>query len=217
MDATTRGASACAGCQTPLTYSGKGRPRLYCETCRPVATERDKRKANRLNKIAARQRAERKKLDKSASATGEFYFHGICLWCGKPEPFVATGENIGCSDACSRKLERQAWTHQRIVGYRSAEVYDYVPRGRVYRRDRGICQLCGVAVPPPDAVHHDNPNAGQLDHIKQVADGGDNTLDNVRLAHAACNNAIQSSYRSSRSRRRVAWHAKQKHDSDVVL
>lgn len=205
MEATTSGTSSCLNCGEHLPYSGKGRPRLYCRTCRPVKNERDIRRARRMNKIAARQRVEARKLAKSASATGEFYAHSICLWCGDPHSFIASGENIGCSEACSKKLARAAWMHQRILGYRAASRYDQVHRGRIYHRDHGVCQLCGVAVPPPNAVPVECGNAAQLDHIVPVADGGDHTLENLRLAHNACNNAAQAGYRTSRARRRAGW------------
>ena len=49
---------------------------------------------------------------------------------------------------------------------------------RIYKRDKGICQLCKEPVTPKHA---------SMDHKKPVVDGGGHTWDNVQLAHVRCN------------------------------
>lgn len=54
-------------------------------------------------------------------------------------------------------------------------------------RDGGFCRLCGL---PIDIRKHGNrPDAVSIDHILPVSRGGTNTLDNLQLAHLACNHA----------------------------
>lgn len=44
-----------------------------------------------------------------------------------------------------------------------------------------------------------NPERATLDHVHELADGGANALENLRLAHACCN--------ESRDRNRRDWKA----------
>jgi len=45
----------------------------------------------------------------------------------------------------------------------------------IFRRDRGICQLCG------------QPGADEIDHIKPWAEGGSDEPSNLRAVHHGCN------------------------------
>lgn len=49
---------------------------------------------------------------------------------------------------------------------------------RIYRRDNGICQLCGEPCSVPDASR---------EHVVRLADGGSSDDSNVVLAHKKCN------------------------------
>ncbi len=51
-------------------------------------------------------------------------------------------------------------------------------RVAVWTRDQGICGICGQAVTVADF---------ELDHILPQCDGGDNAIDNLRVAHRICN------------------------------
>lgn len=50
-------------------------------------------------------------------------------------------------------------------------------RETVRARDHGVCQLCGEAV----------AGRGTIDHIVPKSRGGTDDLENLQLAHAACN------------------------------
>lgn len=58
----------------------------------------------------------------------------------------------------------------------------------LYKRDDGICQICGKPTNPEDIK---NGHIGRLyptiDHIYPVSKGGNHTWDNVQLAHMYCN------------------------------
>lgn len=59
-------------------------------------------------------------------------------------------------------------------------------REEVFRRDKGICQICGF----PVYDYNDAPSRlkPQYDHITPLTSGGDNIISNVQLTHAFCNN-----------------------------
>lgn len=60
----------------------------------------------------------------------------------------------------------------------------------VYKRDGGICRICGlpVVIEKKDGwkTHKDYPS---IDHIIPLSKGGTHTWDNVQLAHISCNSA----------------------------
>lgn len=62
-----------------------------------------------------------------------------------------------------------------------------VLRDEVWRRDQGCCVLCGVAVRRFKNHRYDAENTlGHIDHITPVSQGGQNTIDNLRLLCKGC-------------------------------
>ena len=55
-------------------------------------------------------------------------------------------------------------------------------RKLIYKRDRGICQICGSSIPFSEMT---------LDHIHPLAKGGDSQPDNLQCACQACNSLKQ--------------------------
>jgi 5-methylcytosine-specific restriction endonuclease McrA len=58
-------------------------------------------------------------------------------------------------------------------------------RIEIFERDRWICQLCGD--PVIQTLVHPDPGCASIDHILPISLGGDDTPDNVQLAHLSCN------------------------------
>lgn len=64
---------------------------------------------------------------------------------------------------------------------------------RLFRRDNGICHICGKSCDYEDYTRSDKGAfiAGKLypsiDHVKPLSHGGTHTWDNIRLAHMVCN------------------------------
>ena len=52
-------------------------------------------------------------------------------------------------------------------------------------RDGWRCHLCTRRVDP--ALKHPHPKSGTRDHLIPIADGGEHTWSNVKLAHRDCN------------------------------
>jgi hypothetical protein len=55
----------------------------------------------------------------------------------------------------------------------------------VYERDAWTCQICYLRILPD--VHPSDDLYPNLDHIVAVADGGDDSIDNLRATHRWCN------------------------------
>lgn len=66
---------------------------------------------------------------------------------------------------------------------------------KLYKRDNGICQICGEKCDYND-YRKDEKNsfiAGinypSIDHIIPISKGGQHTWDNIQLAHIGCNSS----------------------------
>lgn len=72
-------------------------------------------------------------------------------------------------------------------------------KARVFREE-SHCWVCGAFV--DQTLHHNDPMARTLDHVRQLVDGGD-LLDrtNARLAHRRCNTIRSNKLRSQRPQR----------------
>ena len=58
----------------------------------------------------------------------------------------------------------------------------------LYKKNYGVCQICGLPVHPEKGV--DNNWDGTIDHIVPLSLGGDHMLSNCQLAHRICNSII---------------------------
>lgn len=74
-----------------------------------------------------------------------------------------------------QREEDREWDRQRRLKIRSGEQID---RNAVFRRDNGLCQVCGRRV-SVDNFH--------LDHRRPLAQGGEHVLSNLQIAHPSCN------------------------------
>lgn len=70
-----------------------------------------------------------------------------------------------------------AWSHRRRAK-RAAATVGEVDYKRIWKRDKGICYLCGCPVDKND-VHYD--------HVTPLSRGGTHSEDNLRVTHARCN------------------------------
>jgi len=57
----------------------------------------------------------------------------------------------------------------------------------LYRRDNGICQLCGYPVESPGTRGIPLSARASIDHTIPLSKGGPHEWENVRLAHVGCN------------------------------
>lgn len=109
-----------------------------------------------------------------------------CPVCGNEFKTLIKNQKY-CSKKCSTRAE-QARKSKRIP--KNQFVDRDITLERLYRRDKGICYLCGKSCSWNDIdkenhlVGHDYPT---IDHIYPVARGGTHSWENVRLACWSCN------------------------------
>lgn len=98
-----------------------------------------------------------------------------------------------CADKYERRLEHQTDRHKASLRktkqrrekqlreqYKGPVLYE-----ALYRRDRGICQICGMAVHPDKFC--DDSWGGTIDHIVPLSVGGKHSMSNCQLSHRICN------------------------------
>ena len=93
-----------------------------------------------------------------------------------------------CSKECADTFNARAYKARRSEQMRTAYKAP-VSFKRIYNRDQGICQICGMPVPydkSPDKLW-----AATIDHIVPLSKGGTHEPDNCQLAHRLCNSIKQ--------------------------
>lgn len=122
----------------------------------------------------------------------------ICKECGS-EFTTECGDmhSVFCCQSCADKYKHRAdHSTERHKEYmrgakkrREKQISDAfiedVDFDFIYRRDGGICQICGLPVHPCKSV--DNNWDGTIDHIVPLSIGGEHSTANCQLAHRICN------------------------------
>lgn len=91
-----------------------------------------------------------------------------------------------CQTACTKHFE-----YKKRFKKRESYRYDF-PLETLYKRDKGICYLCGMPVDLMDYRINDGtflagPNYPSRDHVKPQSKGGEHSWDNIKLTHFRCN------------------------------
>lgn len=149
-----------------------------CDEC--YRREREQRKEEKQQQKEKRQKEERKfrkyKIAfKKQPQQAEMKF---CPICGNP--FI--GGRKYCSQYCA---SQNKW--QMKEGYRHK-----FPLDEVYKRGRGICYICGGLCDWEDYTVKDGVTVygdyyPSRDHVIPKSKGGQNSWENIRLAHRICN------------------------------
>ncbi len=145
------------------------------ELSEKAAREREERRQKReYLEILKRELKELKRIQK------ELERYKPCRECGKV--FRATGGRTYCSEECRKVSQNRA--HDRRIQRNGKADYS-INLKRLYKRDRGFCQLCGKHLEfIEDVQSGDYPS---IDHIIPLAKGGLHSWDNVQLACRRCN------------------------------
>lgn len=110
--------------------------------------------------------------------------HGICIVCGNEFETFNPSQKTCCKE-CGKKLTYARKQH-RIP--KNQIVDKDITLEALYRRDSGVCYLCGGMCDWYDrtfiCVGEKYPS---IDHIVPVSRGGLHAWNNVRLAHFGCN------------------------------
>ena len=158
--------------------------------------ERERREqAENDARTKAEQRAI-KEADLISRQTEERLAIHICKNCGQEYSIGATGYNSVkyCSEKCMKRYAMRVKNDRRIRKLKTRRRDTDITLEKLFRRDRGVCYLCGGGCDWTDMVEG---NAGEnypsIDHVIPVAKGGTHTWDNIKLAHRKCNTAKRDS------------------------
>ena len=105
-----------------------------------------------------------------------------CYYSGKKSGF--------CSEKCKRRYLNRA--HDKRIN-RASRIDRTITLEKLYKRDGGVCWLCGGKCDYADYSIDDKnhfivgPNYPSVDHVQPLSKGGNHVWDNVKLAHHYCN------------------------------
>lgn len=91
-----------------------------------------------------------------------------------------------CTKLCEKREQNRRKEIRRRERLKRNGYVDYsIALGKLIKRDKGICKICGGFV--DQSVYSNHDNYPSIDHIIPVSKGGTHTWDNVQLAHRKCN------------------------------
>lgn len=159
-----------------------------CPSCKQREVD-DRRKAREVEKARRREQLAEQELKRDK----------VCKECGSVYHDEYPNSRY-CSKECKRKATnrkssiRKKRNHACRSSYRSrARKYNVqydptVTLGKVFERDGGICQICGLPCDWDDRLYGTSgPSYPTIDHIVAMANGGGHVWENVQLAHSICN------------------------------
>lgn len=190
----------------------RGRYKLKCKKCgneieRAKSSIRRSKCCCEICKDIKRQEEEREKM--RSFFVGEYR---KCNCCGK-DFFANHKTSAYCSESCKRKAKKMR-RKERDPQYKSNQKRfkrekGYIARAKkygceyvygitiksVFKRDNGICKICGKPCDMSDRTYGDyGPNYPSVDHIIPLSKGGSHTWNNVQLAHTICNSYKRDLY-----------------------
>lgn len=136
----------------------------------------------------AQQRAEKLALEKAWYKA----LHTVereCAECGALFYCLDSENRVTCSAECSRRYGNRK--HDKRVP--KEQQIDRITLKKLYKRDKGICYLCGGECDWNDwnVSKKGNSYPGDkyptIEHVTPISKGGLDAWDNVRLAHWKCN------------------------------
>lgn len=161
-------------------------------TCKVCAAIEASKRAEQRRKLRQSE-AEMKRWKAKASRTYKQIQMVACECCGAL--FVSANRTVFCSDECSKRVTNARHNDKRVKKIRSLLVDKNITLERLYERDGGVCQLCGMLCDWKDTEVRENGtivagnNYPSIDHIVPISRGGLHAWGNVQLAHRRCNTA----------------------------
>lgn len=183
----------------------RGRYKLKCKKC---GNEIERAKTSiRQSKCCCEKCKDIKKQEEEREKLRSFFVgeYRKCNCCGK-DFFAYYKTSIYCSESCKRKAKKMR-RKERDPQYKQNQKRfkrekGYIARAKkygceyeygitiksVFKRDNGICKICGKPCDMSDRTYGDyGPNYPSVDHIIPLSRGGSHTWNNVQLAHMICN------------------------------
>lgn len=182
----------CKKCGYVHTHHWNGVRKYKTKTCpNCLRIEREQRKAEIAEQKAKaeaerKEKAEQKKREAEARRKARIH---PCPVCG-----VLTDRPKYCSGECAKKVWNASHETSRRIKLQDAMVDKNISLERLYRRDRGVCHICGGQCKWNDHEYRGRFFiAGReyptIDHVVPLVLGGKHSWTNVKLAHLSCNSA----------------------------
>lgn len=159
-----------------------------CPRCEKVRIQKAHEKAEQEHKAKAEQR----RIAKACKMKCRQVQMQVCEQCG--ELFLPAKLGVKyCSTSCMRKSVNKIKKDRRIRKIRSAVLDNDITLDKLYKRDNGICGICGCRCNRDDYYVRDDGtfvagnNYPSIDHIIPISAGGKHAWDNVQLACRICN------------------------------
>lgn len=162
----------------------------YCPVCRERETKknREEREQIRNAKRIERETAHEERLKQAEAERKEKTVEKTCVVCGRTFETVKQRAKC-CSEECSRRYA----SHHRDRRIPKDKRISYgINAKSLFKRDDGTCWICGGKCNLNDYVIRDGAFiAGDwypsVDHVIAICDGGEDSWNNVKLAHRICN------------------------------
>lgn len=193
------------GCEFDINYPAirKGH-RVNCPKCTEtnrLLNEEQKRIEQEANRIERSMSSWRRKIAKAKTKERRLdsQLH-LCPICGKP-----TLNKSCCSDNCQRTYNNRTHEQQRRAKMKDALVDNDIQLMELYRRDKGVCHICGGVCDFNDKTITEEGHFitggtyPTIDHVVPLAKGGKHEWSNVKLAHFKCNSQKRDRIISSQS------------------
>lgn len=192
---------ACEKCGNSFFRKGQTVRKRMIKSC-PICELFEREEREYLAEMDRLYQANEKELDREAKAVEKeqkrlnIVETRTCPVCGKE--FNAARQSRGsrrvyCSTECSKKHDNSIASHRkdhRITGEKRID--KGITARSLFKRDKGICWICGCQCNLEDYTIREGAFiAGDwypsVDHIIPICEGGEDSWENVKLAHRSCN------------------------------
>lgn len=163
---------------------------ISCQRVRkgePVGCSECKRVLDKIYTISVYTTKAMRTLQKTNKAMTSIMKYHPCKVCGR-----MTDRPAYCSDRCRGKVSNKNRDMKRRTRVENAMVDKDISLQALYKRDRGVCHICGKRCDWDDYEYRDKwfvagDNYPSIDHVKPLSRGGKHSWNNVMLAHRGCN------------------------------
>ena len=174
----------CGNIEERAMSSFRGEYKSTCFPCQIKETEERRQKEKEQKQI------EKETTRLERAGRGKQLSFGFCV----------CGEMLNCFDgrkgkqckACANRASRKIQEIKRRHQISNAMIDTGITIQKLFRRDKGICYLCGELCDWEDKETRNNTivcgnQYPSIDHVIPLAKGGLHSWENVRLAHRICN------------------------------
>lgn len=184
----------CEWCNKEFEASPRHKHAKFCsDKCRDTFKSRVTKGHREIAVVSAERKAKKeireKKLKEEKLANIK---NKICSECGE-EFATHIANKLTCSTKCSKKRRNRLGYMYSSERLNDNNIVDKdISLEVLYKRDKGICYLCGGKCNYDDYVKTETSfTSGKtypsIDHIIPIARNGKHAWDNVKLAHHYCN------------------------------